>query len=215
MSELLPDVVAARLGGDMSSLSVVQRGRTVEARRFAVPEVRADEDGGVSMSGYATVYEFPYDVAGGPERGGWSEVIAEGACAKSVVERDDVRLLVNHEGLPLARTAAKTLTLASDAVGLRCDASLDRSSPLVASVLSAMERGDLDEMSFAFRVVRQEWDADYLERRITEVQLFDVSLVTYPANPATVAQVRDDVPAPSVRGLDLRMALAVRARLSI
>ena len=215
MSELLPDVVAARLGGDMSSLSVVQRGRTVEARRFAVPAVRADEDGGVSMSGYATVYGFPYDVAGGPERGGWSEVIVEGACAKSVVERDDVRLLVNHEGLPLARTAAKTLTLASDAVGLRCDASLDRSSPLVASVLSAMERGDLDEMSFAFRVIRQEWDADYLERRITEVQLFDVSLVTYPANPATVAQVRDDVPAPSVRGLDLRMASAVRARLSI
>lgn len=215
MSELLPDVVAARLGGDMSSLSVVQRGRTVEARRFAAPEVRADEDGGVSMSGYATVYGFPYDVAGGPERGGWSEVIVEGACAKSVVERDDVRLLVNHEGLPLARTAAKTLTLASDAVGLRCDASLDRSSPLVASVLSAMERGDLDEMSFAFRVIRQEWDADYLERRITEVQLFDVSLVTYPANPATVAQVRDDVPAPSVRGLDLRMASAVRARLSI
>ena len=77
-----------------------------------------------------------------------------------------------------------------------------------------MERGDLDEMSFAFRVIRQEWDADYLERRITEVQLFDVSLVTYPANPATVAQVRDDVPAPS-RGLDLRMASAVRARLSI
>lgn len=215
MSELLPDVVAARLGGDMSSLSVVQRGRTVEARRFAAPEVRADEDGGVSMSGYATVYGFPYDVAGGPERGGWSEVIVEGACAKSVVERDDVRLLVNHEGLPLARTAAKTLTLASDAVGLRCDASLDRSSPLVASVLSAMERGDLDEMSFAFRVIRQEWDADYLERRIIEVQLFDVSLVTYPANPATVAQVRDDVPAPSVRGLDLRMASAVRARLSI
>lgn len=96
MSELLPDVVAARLGGDMSSLSVVQRGRTVEARRFAVPEVRADEDGGVSMSGYATVYGFPYDVAGGPERGGWSEVIAEGACAKSVVERDDVRLSLIH-----------------------------------------------------------------------------------------------------------------------
>ena len=215
MSELLPDVVAARLGGDMSSLSVVQRGRTVEARRFAAPEVRADEDGGVSLSGYATVYGFPYDVAGGPERGDRSEVIVEGACAKSVVERDDVRLLVNHEGLPLARTAAKTLTLASDAVGLRCDASLDRSSPLVASVLSAMERGDLDEMSFAFRVIRQEWDADYLERRIIEVQLFDVSLVTYPANPATVAQVRDDVPAPSVRGLDLRMASAVRARLSI
>ncbi len=214
MDDLLPDVVVARLGGDMSSVSASQRGRTVEARRFAAPEVRTGDDGGVSVSGYATVYEYPYDVAGGVERGGWSEVIAAGACTKSVLERDDVRLLVNHDGLPLARTAARTLTLTSDEVGLRCDATLDGSSPMVASVLSAMGRGDLDEMSFAFRVIRQEWDADYLERRITEVQLFDVSLVTYPANPATVAQVRDDVPAPS-RGLDLRMASAVRARLSI
>jgi phage head maturation protease len=53
-----------------------------------------------------------------------------------------------------------------------------------------MERGDLDEMSFAFQVIRQEWSPDYTQRDITEVKLFDVSVVTYPANPATSVGLR-------------------------
>jgi hypothetical protein len=50
-----------------------------------------------------------------------------------------------------------------------------------------MERGDLDEMSFAFRVTRQEWNEDYTERWINEVNLSkgDVSIVNYGANPHT------------------------------
>jgi hypothetical protein len=55
-----------------------------------------------------------------------------------------------------------------------------------------MERGDMDQMSFAFRVLRDEWNSDYSERKIYELKLFDVSMVTYPANPATVAKVRSD-----------------------
>ena len=52
---------------------------------------------------------------------------------------------------------------------------------------SAVERGDLDEMSFAFRVMRQEWNSDYDRRWINEVSLDkgDVSLVNYGANPTT------------------------------
>jgi hypothetical protein len=50
-----------------------------------------------------------------------------------------------------------------------------------------MERGDLDEMSFAFRVTRQEWNDAYTERWINEVNLNkgDVSIVNYGANPHT------------------------------
>jgi hypothetical protein len=50
-----------------------------------------------------------------------------------------------------------------------------------------MDRGDLDEMSFAFRVTRQEWSPDYSQRDITEVNLNkgDVSIVNYGANPHT------------------------------
>src|SRR5574343_547140 len=78
-------------------------------------------------------------------------------------------------------------------------ARLDGGSPLVRSVKSAMDRGDADQMSFAFRVVKQEWADDYTDRTIREAQLFDVSVVTFPANPATSVSLRA---AASLRGVD-------------
>lgn len=107
-----------------------------------------------------------------------------------------MRLLANHTGLPLARSKSGTLELSSDDIGLKVRATLDPSNPAAQEVRSAMERGDVDQMSFAFRVVRDQWNADYSERTISEVKLFDVSVVTYPANPATVVKLRaDDQPA--------------------
>ena len=216
----LPPEVLARLadrGVDLaaSKAEAVQRGRTLEARSFTRPEIRLADNGDPIFEGYATVYDYAYDVAGGVERGGWSEIIAAGACDKSVAERDDVRLLVNHDGLPLARTRSKTLELKSDKVGLWCGSTLDGSSPLVVTVKSCMDRGDLDEMSFAFQVLRQEWNGDYTERTILEVKLFDVSVVTYPANPAAVAQLRQDPEPTEARTFPLSLALAEIELLSL
>jgi HK97 family phage prohead protease len=168
----------------------------VEHRRLADVELRMDGDVPV-LEGYALVYEYRYDIAGGPEAGGFTEVIARGAAAKSAGEAD-VRLLVNHDGVPLARSKGGegTLTLSSDDVGLKVRAELDPANPTVQELRSAMGRGDLDQMSFAFKIPkgenRQEWSSDYSLRTIREVQLFDVSVVTYPANPATVAKLRSD-----------------------
>lgn len=168
----------------------------LEHRRLADVELRMDDDIPV-LEGYALVYEYKYDIGGGPEEGGFTEVIARGAAAKSAGEAD-VRLLVNHDGVPLARSRGGqgTLQLKSDDVGLKVRAELDPSNPTVQELRSAMNRGDLDQMSFAFKVPRgegrQEWSSDYLLRTIREVQLFDVSVVTYPANPATVAKLRSD-----------------------
>jgi len=178
-------------------------------------EIRTDDDGSVHLEGYATVYDYRYDVAGGPTSPiGFTEVIARGAAAKSAMEAD-VRLLVNHDGLPLARTKAKTLTLTSDDVGLHVDARLDPANPTVAELRSAMGRGDLDEMSFAFQAIRQEWNEDYTERTIREVKLYDVSVVTYPANPATVAVMRGDDAAPNPSGFPLGLARAQAEALRI
>ena len=152
--------------------------------------VRATPDGGAILEGYATVYDYAYSI-GDVDRGGFMETIMGGAAAKSAGEAD-VRLLINHEGIPLARTKSGTMTLESDDIGLRVTAELDPMNPLSASLRSAMERGDMDQMSFAFRVLRDEWNSDYSERKIYELKLFDVSMVTYPANPATVAKVRSD-----------------------
>jgi HK97 family phage prohead protease len=168
----------------------------VEHRRLADVELRMDGDVPV-LEGYALVYEYRYDIGGGPEDGGFTEVIARGAAAKSAGEAD-VRLLVNHDGVPLARSKGGegTLTLSSDDVGLKVRAELDPANPTVQELRSAMGRGDLDQMSFAFKIPkgenRQEWSSDYSLRTIREVQLFDVSVVTYPANPATVAKLRSD-----------------------
>jgi HK97 family phage prohead protease len=192
----LPDAVTDRLDADLEGKlsATVNSGDRAEARAAFPVELRADVDSGAPvLDGYATVYDTWYDVAGGPDNGvGWREMFASGSTSKSVAERDDVRLLINHEGTPLARTRSGTLRLESDTTGLRAEAVLDPTSPTVQSLVSALDREDVDEMSLAFRAVRQEWNDDYTERIIREAQIFDVSVVTYPANPATVAQIRGD-----------------------
>ena len=162
-----------------------------EVRKLAKLEVRATPDGGATLEGYATVYNYAYDLGGGPSQGGFTEIIASGAAAKSAGEAD-VRLLVNHDGIPLARTKSGTMTLQSDDIGLRVSAQLDPTNPMAASLRSAMERGDMDQMSFAFKVIRDSWDAQYDVRTIHEVKLYDVSVVTFPASGATVAKLRND-----------------------
>ena len=152
----------------------------------------------VEFNGYACVYDHWYDVAGGPDRGGWRELVAPGAGKRTLNTKPDVRLLLNHDGVALARTKSGTLLLEEDDQGLRCDApALDLRNPTVQEVRSAMDRKDLDEMSFGFRTTRQEWNGDYTERVIREYALdiagSDVSIVTFPANPATVAQMRSAV----------------------
>lgn len=189
-----------------------------EERQLARLELRSDDDGNPVLEGYATVYDYRYGI-GDPENDhGFWEVIARGAAAKSAKEAD-VRLLVNHDGIPLARTKSGTLQLESDDIGLKVRAELDPSNPLAAEVRSAMERGDMDQMSFAFRVLAQDYDRETNLRTIREVKLYDVSVVTYPANPATVAKVRSDEPsdaekAGSSRSLELarRQAEAAKSR---
>lgn len=173
-----------------------------EVRQFTVQpvEVRAGGDGeALRIGGYASVTDAPYTVT--DWLGEYTEVIRAGAFARSLQHKDDVRLLLNHAGLPLARTKSGTLTLTevtdpkkdpqkNGQTGLWTEAELDPRSGLVNDVKLAMQRGDLDEMSFAFQVVRQEWSPDFTQRDILEVKLFDVSVVTYPANPSTSVGLR-------------------------
>lgn len=184
-----------------------------ERRQVTGLEVRDDDSGVPVLSGYATVYEFPYSV------GGFNEVITRGAGSKTAKD-GDIRLLVNHDGVPLARSkgGVGTMTVASDDIGLRIEAPLDPANPRAAEVISAMNRGDIDAMSFGFNVVggRESWDGDL--RRIDEFRAVDVSIVTYPANPATVVKMRAETPSTEspegARSLDLakRQAQADKSR---
>lgn len=158
-------------------------------------EMRAVDDSTVSFNGYATVYDTWYEVAGGPDKGGWNEMITSGAGSRTLNTKPSVMLLLNHEGLPLANTRSGTMTLVEDSRGLIADApKLDLRNPRVQEANSVVSRGDGSEMSFAFRVTRQEWNKDFTERAIREYDLnvrgSDMSIVTWGANPSTIGQMR-------------------------
>jgi HK97 family phage prohead protease len=160
--------------------------------------VSGDEEKGLTLTGYAAVYDSPSEMIAGLFR----ETIAPGAFGS--VMGDDVRLLVNHDGVALARTVSGTLRMTSDEVGLRVEADLDPRNPDVQRLRSAMERGDVDQMSFAFSVARDEWSPDWSQRRVLEVaRLWDVSVVTYPAYPETSAAVRSLLEAANERPNDV------------
>lgn len=150
-------------------------------------EVRAGSGNTFVVRGYASVVEHAYDVYGGPAHGGFTETIARDAFNATLAQKPDVSFLINHEGMPLARTRSGTLALRADSTGLEAEATVDRRDPFGQALEVKLERGDLDQMSFGFRVTRQSWNEDYTDRRVIEVDLDqgDVSVVNQPANPAT------------------------------
>lgn len=146
----------------------------------------------LKFTGYASVFDAPYDVYGGPSNGrGWSEIVDKRAFDRTLQGSPDLHLLINHEGLPLARTKSGTLKLSTDERGLYVEADLDRRDPDVQRIEPKMERGDMDEMSFGFRTIRDDWTNNDETRRLTEVSLDhgDVSIVNFGANPATSAEL--------------------------
>lgn len=146
-------------------------------------EVRAEDDG-KTLTGYAAVWDSPSEFMG------FTEYVKRGAFTKTLNDGADVRLLIDHDGVPLARTRSGTLALLEDERGLRVEAELDPMNPDAARVISAMRRGDLSQMSFAFRTIKDAWNNDRTVRELREVQLFDVSVVTFPAYEQTVAELR-------------------------
>lgn len=150
---------------------------------YTTLEMRADGDSN-TLIGYAALFDSP------SEPMPFTEFVRRGAFAKTLSDGADVRLLIDHEGVPLARTRSNTLMLEEDERGLRVEAALDPANPDAQRVLSAIRRGDLSQMSFAFRTVKDSFNADRTVRELKEVQLFDVSVVTYPAYEDTIVSLR-------------------------
>ena len=164
-------------------------------------EVRAqnDEEKGDFITGQPIVYGDLYDVGGM-----FGETIDRGALEKTDLR--DVRFLVNHNFsmIPLARSrnnnANSTMQLEMVDGGLNIRAKLDTENNATAKELySAVSRGDISGMSFAFLVDGESWenlDSDYPIRHITSISsVFEVSAVTAPAYEATSIEARSDVEA--------------------
>jgi len=193
LMDKIDKVVAISQTIDMQKRNTIlkEMDRQTENRSFtfsAVEQRNDDDKDTLLFTGYASVFNKGYGVR--DQRGQYTETIKPGAFKKTLQEQDDVRFLVNHDGIPLARTSSGTLELEEDDYGLFVKAELDPSNPTVAEIASAMKRGDLNEMSFAFAAIRDDFDAREENREVTEARLFDVSVVTYPANPWAGAKLR-------------------------
>lgn len=148
-------------------------------------EVRASDEGW-QIVGHGIVYNSLSE-----NLGGFREMVSPGAADAVLASGPDVRGLLNHNpDLVLGRTIAGTMTLTSDATGVRYV--IDPPDTSYARDLRvSLERGDITQSSFAFRIARggEEWEEDdesgLLIRTITKFSgLYDMSPVTYPAYPA-------------------------------
>lgn len=165
--------------------------RTNEIRSFTIDdlEMREAKSGEITFEGIASVVDTPYAVR--DQFGEYAETIHPGAFHRTLEQRDDIRLLKNHDpSAVFARTKSGTLSLFDDPHLRVLAPSLDPSNPAVQTLRSELKRGDIDQMSIGFRVKDQEWNDDLTERTIKEVALQEVSIVAFPASPTTSASVR-------------------------
>jgi HK97 family phage prohead protease len=151
----------------------------------------------LEFRGYASLFDVGYEMYGGPDKGGWIERVRPQAFNRTLAAKPDVVLNMNHgtagTGLPIARTTSGTLQLRTDSKGLLTLApALDLRDPDVQALQVKMERGDLGDMSFAFRTLGQSWNDEETERDLTELSLDkgDVSIVTNGAQPKTSSTIR-------------------------
>lgn len=163
---------------------------TIE-KRTVKTELRVirKEDGALpKIEGYAAVFNSDSADMGFIER------IKPGAF-KDAIGKSDVRSLFNHDpNFVLGRVKSGTLVLKEDKNGLLMTTNPPDTQLIRDMVLTPIERGDIDQQSFGFTIEKDSWDkldTDTPVRTIEKVrELFDVSVVTYPAYPETSVALR-------------------------
>ncbi len=151
-------------------------------------EVRTDGDEpSFLVEGYASTFE-PYTLM---EIDGldYNERIEPTAFDNA--DLSDVVYRIDHEGKVYARSSAGTIKLDIDEIGLHqiTDLSKTRAAKEHFEEIAA---GNYPQMSFAFTVGEDHYDAETRTRIIDRIdKVFDISAVSFPANPTTELHVRD------------------------
>ncbi len=153
--------------------------RSINFELRAKPESR-------TIFGTATVFNSAYDM-------GWYD---EEMSAESLNEADmkDVVALFNHDqNMVLARTSSGTLKLNVTGNDMEYEYEAPKTT-LGNDLLEMVKRGDVYQSSFAFTVDKEKWEentGNKPKRIIRSIKkVYDVSPVTYPANPDTMVAKR-------------------------
>lgn len=120
------------------------------------------------------------------------EEIASGAFDKTLT--NDIRGLTNHDTtFVLGRNKSGTLELKSDSYGLWARIKINPNDSDAVNLYERVKRGDVDQCSFGFNVLSEEteWREDgTVKWKITDVDLHEVSVCTFPAYEETGVQAR-------------------------
>ena len=141
------------------------------------------------IEGHAAVFDSWSETLGGIFP--FKEKVRKGAFSQTI-EKDDIRALFNHDpNYVLGRNKAGTLELKEDERGLYVRI-IPPDTQAARDIITSIERGDINQMSFGFMVEEEKWDTvDGIDvRELRKVKLFDVSPVTFPAYPSTDVGVR-------------------------
>jgi len=163
--------------------------KEVRITEVRAQEPTADGNGTLLIVGTPIVFETPTTI--NDPTGSYTEVIKRGALDGA--DLTDSRLLVNHDltRIPLARTP-KTMQFKITDKGLEMTAELPDTEE-ARTAYTAVKRGDLTGMSFAFTVPEggDSYDAKTNTRTITKIaKVYEVSLVNFPAYPTASAEAR-------------------------
>lgn len=190
---------------DKRSATVERRGLPLTAARI---EIRATEGDAAAerFVGHAAVFNERTAI-GNPLTWGFYEQVASGAFTKSLDEGDQ-RMLIDHDSFyVVSRASADTLDLSQDKRGLAVDSALDDELSYVRDLKANLRNKNITGMSFGFRVVKDDWemvsvgetdDGTEIEaelRTLLELELIEVSAVTFPAYEQTDAGLRTIAPA--------------------
>ncbi|MCM3411469.1 HK97 family phage prohead protease [Metabacillus litoralis] len=159
--------------------------RTIDITNFQTRE--GADNGPVIIEGYAAIFNSKTLI------GEWfEEVISPGAFSRTLSENGDIRALFNHNwDNVLGRTKNGTLKLEEDTRGLKFEVELPNTS-LARDLAESMRRGDINQCSFGFFATEEVWDysVEPAVRTVTEVELYEISVVSIPAYEDTEVSLR-------------------------
>lgn len=152
-------------------------------------KVRASEDG---KERYLEGYFIRFNEETELWPGVYEEVALE-AVTQSL-EENDIRCLFNHDSsVVLGRTSNGTLELSTDSKGVFGKVKINNNDKQAMDILARIERGDIDACSFGFWPIKEETvnkDDGTVKFVLREIDLKEVSPVTFPAYPTTSIQAR-------------------------
>ena len=165
--------------------------KNIELRFNNFENVIDENDGKLRVSGYVNeVEKFSHTLG---TRKKFKEKICRGTFKRALEKGNDIHFLAEHDDNKiLASTRNNSLTLVEDEKGLFMTAEISPTS-YGKDYHTLINDGILRNMSFGFSVDKDKWKKSHdgiYTREITDLTLYEVSVVTNPAYPQSSIQAR-------------------------